>query len=56
MAKKKEKKAKSINLDEELKKINPYIREGFERYLFENGIMIKTEEEFNKQLKKYGGF
>ena len=55
MAKKKENKTKTFNLNEEIKKINPYLRRGFKKYIYKNNIEIKTEDEFNKELELYGG-
>ncbi|MDO5827298.1 MAG: hypothetical protein Q4Q19_03450 [Methanobrevibacter sp.] len=63
MAKKKEiekeektEKEKDFNLQECFKEVNPFLRDGLERYIFVNNIKITNEKEFKKVLEKYGGF
>lgn len=56
--KKKEEKIEEelFDIKQELEKVNPFIREGLQKYIFENGLVIKTKKEFNDLLEKYGGF
>lgn len=53
--KKKEEKKEDFKIEEELEKINLYLREGLEKYIFENNIVLKSKEEFEELLRKYGG-
>lgn len=54
MAKKKTVK-KDFDINKCYKKINPYIVDGLKRYIILNDIKIKSEEDFKKVYKKYGG-
>ena len=53
--KKTEEKKEDFKIEDELEKINLYLREGLEKYIFENNIVLKSKEEFEELLKKYGG-
>ena len=56
--KKEEKKEEKedFQLEEELEKVNFYLREGLQKYILQNGIIIKTKREFEELKDKYGGF
>lgn len=52
MVKKKEE--NKFNLEEALKGINPYLKDGF--LLFIQDKSVKSQKTFDKYLKQYGGF
>lgn len=57
MAKKKTKKAEEeFNIEQAFAKVNPYLLNGLKRYIFKNGLVIKTQKEFDELLEHYGGF
>ena len=54
MAKKKiEDKDDGFDIHEALESVNEFMREGFKEYIWDKGV--KTEKEFKKLLKEYGG-
>jgi len=55
--KKEEKKEKKeeFDFDSALESVNPLLREGFERFIFKQNIIIKTREEFDYYYNAYGG-
>ncbi|AMK16322.1 hypothetical protein [Methanobrevibacter olleyae] len=61
MTKKKKESKKEVNHDFNLQKhikekVNPYLVEGFKKYIYENSVEINDEKEFEKVYKHYGGF
>lgn len=52
----KEEVKKDFNINEMYATVNPYLRDGLKRYIFENDIEISNEDEFKKVYEKYGGF
>lgn len=57
MAKKKAKKIEEeFDLEQAFTKVNPYLLEGLKKYIFVNGLDIKTQKEFDDLIKHYGGF
>lgn len=62
MSKKKEEKKEnknekgSFDLDEALQEINPFLVEGLQRYIYDNELEIKSQNDFDKLVEKYGGF
>lgn len=60
MAKKKveskEKKEESFDIEAEFEKINPFLVDGFKKFIYKvKGAEVKTKNEFDKLLKEYGG-
>ena len=61
MAKKKEDKNKeknkeSFDIKKEFEKLNPFIIEGFKKFIYEvKKADVKTKKDFDKLLKEYGG-
>ena len=54
MAKKKEeKKAEPFDIKEALNEVNPFLRDGFHKFII--GKDVKSQKEFNKLLEEYGG-
>ena len=57
LAKKKDKKVEEekddFNIDIALKEVNPFLLEGFKRFILNKDV--KTKKEFDKLLKEYGG-
>lgn len=54
--KKEEKKEESFDIEAEFEKINPFIVEGFKKFIYKvKGAEVKTKKEFDKLLKEYGG-
>jgi len=45
-----------FDIEKAYAKVNPNLVEGLKRYIFENGLVIKTQNEFNELLEHYGGF
>lgn len=57
MAKKKTKKIEEeFDIEQAFANVNPYLLEGLKKYIFKNGLVIKTQKEFNELLEHYGGF
>ena len=54
--KEEKKKEETFNIKDALLTVNPFLREGLERYLFDNGIIVKSQKEFEELLNRYGGF
>lgn len=60
--KKEEKETKKVvkkeifNINEMYEKVNPYLRDGLKRYIFDHGIEINNEDDFKKVYEQYGGF
>lgn len=54
--KKKTEKKEDFNIKDALENINPYLKEGLEKHIFENGLVIKSKKEFEELLNKYGGY
>lgn len=61
MAKKKEKNTKkekeeSFDINAEFEKLNPFIVNGFKKFIYKvKETDVKTKKEFDKLLKEYGG-
>ena len=55
MAKKKtdEKTKKDFDIDKKFEMLNPFMIDGFKRFLMDKNV--KSEEEFKKYLEEYGG-
>ena len=56
MSKKQEKEEDDFNIADMYKTVNPFLIDGFKKYIFANNIKIKNEKEFEKAIKTYGGF
>ena len=52
---KKSVKKEDFNINEMYKEVNPYLRDGLKRYIFDHGIEIKNEDDFKKVYQEYGG-
>ena len=55
LSKKQEKEENDFNIEEMYKTVNPYLLEGFKKYIFANNIKIKNAKDFEKVYKTYGG-
>lgn len=58
MAKKKKEKEVEEDFDiaEEMKNINPFLVDGFKKFIFEiKKADVKSKKEFDELLKEYGG-
>lgn len=54
MAKKRqEKQADTFNINEALKNVNPYLKNGFHKFILNKDV--KSQKDFEKLLKEYGG-
>ena len=49
-------KKEDFNINEMYENINPYLRDGLKRYIFNHGIEINNENDFKKVYEEYGGF
>lgn len=54
--KKKEDKKEEFDIEGAFSKVDTFLVEGLKKYIFENGLVIETQKEFDELLKKYGGF
>ena len=53
---KKEKKEEDFDINAEFKKLNPFLLNGFKKFIYEiKKADVKTKKEFDKLLKEYGG-
>lgn len=54
--KKEEKKEEGFDIKKEFKELNPFIVDGFKKFIYNvKGAEVKTKKEFDKLLKEYGG-
>ena len=57
MSKKENKEEENLfDLQKALEDVNPYLREGLEKYIYYNNVKVTNQKEFDKTLKIYGGF
>ena len=45
-----------FNINAMYETVNPYLRDGLKKYIFDHGIEINNEDDFKKVYEQYGGF